>query len=361
MLSVKARLARVFEGCGADSLLLMNTLSPTSNFLYLTGMASGLFEFSPLVVTRHSETLLTYPLEYEIARRTHPAEMEVRKMGSQAEAYGQLAGMLKGKVVGVDCETLPKRHYDALRRHSKAKRFVDASECFARAREVKLEDEIALIRKANRISLGMLGGIEDHFREGMTELELAARVDYEMKERGAEGPSFQTIVCFGENAALPHHAPGQKRLERNTFVLIDCGARYRSYCSDTTRTFIFRPERGSRKFAQMEDMISTVARAQSEAMPLIRAGLPGKEAHLRAAQVIDTASGGRYNGMFIHSLGHSLGIDVHDLGPRLGPSVNRKLEENMVLSNEPGIYMPGFGGVRIEDDIVVTKRGGRLV
>ncbi len=363
MARILNRIRKAFMGTDVDAILLMNTLAPTSNFLYLTGMTSGLFEFSPLVVTRRREVLLTNPLEYEIARRQHPAEMEVRNMGAKkaSELFTELGEYLEGKRVGIDGESLPQKYYLLLKRYSKARAFVDVSGSFYAARAVKDDYEISMISRANHLVLKMMGEIQSYFKEGMTEKQLAAQVEYMMRAYGADGPSFPTIVCFGENAALPHHMPTAARLRRNSLVLIDCGAKYANYCSDVTRTFIFKPDAATAKHREMRQMLDTVKEAQGLAMGSIRAGLPGKSAHLVAAEYIDGACGGKYRGRFIHSLGHSLGIDVHDVGPRLGPSVTEKLQANMVVSDEPGIYVPGFGGVRIEDDVVVTKSGGRLI
>ena len=172
---------------------------------------------------------------------------------------------------------------------------------------------------------------------------------------------FPTIICFGANAAMPHHMPDDTKLGANEFVLIDCGSRYRNYCSDVTRTFIYKPDRKIAKYKKMLDMYNVVAQAQRIGMSEVMAGAQGKAAHLAAQDCIDKASKGVYKGTFIHSLGHPIGVEVHDVGVGLYPSEKDKLREGMVVSVEPGIYIPGFGGVRIEDDVLVTKKGMRVL
>lgn len=185
----------------------------------------------------------------------------------------------------------------------------------------------------------------------MTELQLAARFDFLQMGLGASSTSFNTIVCFGSNAAEPHHASGNRKLRKGDIVLIDAGGKFSNYCSDITRTFVF----GKKANPRQARMIGTVAKAQKLAIGMIRRGVNGKNVHFAAKAFIDSAERGIYKDRFIHSLGHSIGIDVHD-GLGLGPQDNI-LKAGMVVSVEPGIYVPGFGGARIEDDVLVTENG----
>ncbi len=193
----------------------------------------------------------------------------------------------------------------------------------------------------------------------MTEKEIAGRLEYLMMQKGADGTSFSSIVSFNENAALPHHMPSNKRLTPNSIVLIDMGARYKNYCSDITRTFMFRPDKSSSRYKRFAEMYGIVEGAQKLAASMIKEGIMGQKVHNAAADHINMAENGRYRGRFIHSLGHAIGIDVHDAGP--GLYGNEKLKAGMVVSNEPGIYVVGFGGVRIEDDVIVKKDGATVL
>lgn len=361
MHSVAARLEKVFEGTKAEVILLANTNLVDSNFLYMTGFTSGLFELSFLILKPKSEILITSQLEAEDARKGRPKEMKIVVANSAKQIIAALRKELKGKVVGINERFLPVYYYNMLRKEGKPRRFIGVSENFAKARAVKEPGEIENIRKASDIIKEALAEIPSYFKVGMTEKQLAARLDFIAMEHGASGPSFSTIVCFGENAADPHHRPNDTRLTKNSFVLIDCGAKYNNYSSDVTRTFIFEPDRGSAKFKRMQEILETVEMAQRLAMKKIGPDIAGSEAHNTAAEYIDSAHGGKYKGRFIHSLGHPVGIDVHDLGTRLFGTERGKLEPGMVVSNEPGIYIPGFGGVRIEDDVLVTKNGREVI
>ena len=136
---------------------------------------------------------------------------------------------------------------------------------------------------------------------GMTEKELAARLDYLMMERGADGLAFGTIVSFGKNAALPHHMPDSTRLKPNSFVLMDFGAKYRNYCADVTRTLIFKPDRKSKDYKRMAEMYGVVKKAQNIALKTIKPGVDASIPHIEAEKHIDEAAHGRYKGKFIQS------------------------------------------------------------
>ena len=167
-----------------------------------------------------------------------------------------------------------------------------------------------------------------------------------MMKLGAEETSFSSIVAFGENASMPHYSPGERKLRKNEFVLMDFGARYKRYCSDITRTVVY-----GKATDEMKEMYDVVLRAQTESMKLIKENVNGKDVDLAARKVIDES---KFKGRFIHSLGHGVGMDVHD-HPALASTYDFPLKENMVVTNEPGVYIPKVGGVRIEDDVIVKK------
>jgi Xaa-Pro dipeptidase len=350
----RQRLKRLFKGSGLDAIVIVNTGSADPNFHYLTQFTSGVFESNMLIALPDRMVLITDPLEYETAKAQERAGMEIVCISTSEQFKKVIRKNLAGKTIGFNGSFLPYASYLRLKKRSRARKLVDAKENLSTARLVKFPDEIEKIGKANRITKYALSVISSHFKIGMTENELAAKFDYIIRERGAEGNAFPTIVAFGANSALPHHSPDQTRLKPNSFVLIDCGARYMNYCADMTRTFIFKPDIKSAKYKKMSEMLGIVKLAQSSAEKKIAAGRKGSEAHLEAERVIDGAAKSIYKGTFIHALGHSLGIETHD-GPGLSPGNKEKLVENMVVTNEPGIYVPGFGGVRIEDDVVVKK------
>lgn len=216
-------------------------------------------------------------------------------------------------------------------------------------RAVKDADELALLTEAIRIADRAMESVGERLRPGMTERDVAWQMEVAMREMGAEAISFDTIVAAGPNGARPHHRPTDKRLEMGEGVVVDMGARYDGYCSDITRTFFLgRPD------AQFRKVYDIVLAAQETAEATARTGMTGQAVDGLARAVIAEAG---YGETFGHSLGHGIGIAVHEY-PRVGPTANAQtIEDGMVYSVEPGIYLTGWGGVRIED--LVVMEGGK--
>ena len=361
MMGITPRLKRIFDNTDVDKIVLINTTDKDSNFVYLTGLYVGPFESSILVLERKKALLITTVLEYDVAKKLCPKEIKVIAATSKERTMTLLKDQLRGKALGINGTFLPYNLYKRIKKIGKPKKMVDVSKALASARQIKEWPEIELIGIANNIVRKAFSKIEGYLSEGITEKSLAKEFDALMAKYGADAPSFPTIVCFGKNAAVPHHVPNSTKLERNSFVLIDAGARYMGYCSDVTRTFIFKPDKKSEKYRRMLGMYNTVKEAQALALKSIKPGTRCEVPYNKALVYINKAHNGIYKGRFIHGLGHQLGIEVHDVGPNLSPGYKEKIQENMVFSDEPGIYVEGFGGVRIEDDVLVTKNGGRFI
>jgi Xaa-Pro dipeptidase len=353
MHSMRARLARVFSKAKVKHILIINTDREDPNFLYLTGFKGGLFEGTVLLARRNSMTLFLGPLEYGIAKRQKPKEMKLVLLDKKGMLRQMLKKDLRGKKVGVNGYFVPYVTYKSFSSKIKAK-FVDVSEQMLQARLVKDESELRTMRRAVSVTKKALASGRSALKPGMTEREVAAVIDSTMLGLGAS-TAFTSIVAFDSNTALPHHSPGESRLKRNSIVLFDIGAKVDNYCADMTRTFMFRPDTGSEKYAKFMDMYSVVLEAQRIGLSKIKEGIPAGTSHVAAAKYIDSYKKGLYKGKFIHSLGHSIGIEVHDGGAGLYPGCKTKLKRNMVFSDEPGIYLEGFGGVRIEDDVLVGR------
>jgi Xaa-Pro aminopeptidase len=364
MRSVFNRIRKLFDNTEADVIFLMNMDERSSNFNYLTVFTGGVFERNVLIVTRRGLVLPVPSLEYEIAKEQRPKEMKVVLIENRKEIDGIMKAYMSSKVVGIDETSLPYVYYAAIKRITKPKRIIDVSMAFNAARSVKEPDEIRNIRIACRITKSAIAEARGKFRAGMTEKEAAALLDYTMMKKGADGTAFTTNVSFGRNSALPHHSPDNTKLTRNCIVLIDIGAKYNNYCSDITRTFMFRPDKSSAPYRRFSEMHGIVARTQAIANGRIGDGVSGGDVNAAATEYITTVMNGKYkNSSYasMHMLGHPIGLDVHDFGTAMGLGTKRKLKANMVVSNEPGIYIVGFGGVRIEDDIIVTKSGKIVV
>ena len=215
-------------------------------------------------------------------------------------------------------------------------------------RMVKSEKELNLLRKSTRLNEKVFQSVYNTIEPGMTEREIALALELTMREMGAEGPSFDTIVAFGTNAARPHAVPTDRELQAGDLVLIDMGLIYRGYCSDMTRTFV-----AGKPDPIFVDRLRLVRRAQLAGINAIRAGVSGFAVDRAARQVL--VDGG-YGDYFGHGLGHGVGIAVHE-EPRLSSSNRKQLQAGMVVTVEPGIYLPEWGGIRLENMVIVNEDG----
>lgn len=212
----------------------------------------------------------------------------------------------------------------------------------------KDEEELDAMRRAQEITDQAFRAILSFIRPGMTEREIAARLTYELLRRGGEKVSFDPIVAAGANGSRPHAVPGDQVVDTGMFITMDFGCKVDGYCSDMTRTVAL-----GHPTEEMERVYAAVLAAQRAGINAARAGVTGREVDGAARQVITEAGFGAY---FTHSFGHSLGIDIHE-SPNASPSENGELPAGAVISAEPGIYLPGRFGVRIED-VLILKEGG---
>lgn len=354
---MRDRVRRIFQRVpdGVDTIFLQNGAAQHVDmaFFHATDLVTGGgFERSVAVLHRDGGIDLLVPLlEETSARRASDATISTYQKVDDRRAWIQKALDGRGKV-GYNSPELVTSDFLALKDAAPAVELVDVAKPLADARAVKDRIELERIQTACRIVSEVADLAPSMLRDGMKEFELAAELCYQMQKRGASGPSFDTIVAFGEGSAEPHYAPGQVALGKGQFVLCDFGAWYHKYASDLTRTWIRGPAT-----KDMRAIYDTVLEAEKAAIAAVRPGVKGGDVHLAAERVIDA---GPWKGRFIHSVGHSLGLAVHD-GPALSPRYDWTLEEGMVVTIEPGIYVPGLGGVRIEDDVVVTKDGCRLL
>lgn len=228
----------------------------------------------------------------------------------------------------------------------------DAVDAF---RAVKTEDEIKKLAKAEQIGdeafAEVLSFIQKNWKDGLTEQRIALQLEYEMRLRGAEGTSFDTIAASGTNSSLPHAMPQTKCLEAGDFLTMDFGCRFEGYCSDMTRTIHI----GNHVDAEQKKVYDTVLKAQLSALAVIKPGMVCSHVDQCARDIIKEAG---YGDFFGHGLGHSVGLFIHE-EPRFSMKCDAVLEPGMVITVEPGIYLPGKFGVRIEDMIVVTEDGYR--
>lgn len=352
---MQKRIKQIFANAkGIDAIVIQNAVEPHIDltFFYITGLTNGLFESSTAIIKKDSFEIIIPWLEEESAKNCN-AKVNVYKSKDEREKL--LKEKLKGiKKIGVNSEELTYGSYLQLKKFSKAK-FVDVSDAIKKARLVKDEKEIELLRKACKIVSEVANEIPSLIKEGVKESEVASEINYLMNKKGASSPSFTTIPAFGKNSAEPHYTSALGKAKKGDFLLFDFGALYQRYCSDITRTFVLgkatKPQR---------EIYETVLNAQQIAFDKIKQGVKGATVHKQVEKFINSAYDGKFKGKFTHSTGHSIGLAVHD-GGVLHPRMDLTLKEGMVFTVEPGIYISGEGGVRIEDDIVVKKNGVEML
>ncbi|WP_416197507.1 MAG: Xaa-Pro aminopeptidase [Sporanaerobacter sp.] len=250
------------------------------------------------------------------------------------------------KRIGFEKEYMNFGMYESLRESISNIELVPTSYLVEEIRVVKDEEEIECIKRACDFADKAFEKILKIIKVGMTEMELALELEYYMRKAGAEGISFDTIFISGKKTSLPHGQPSDKKIENGDFITIDFGALYKGYHSDMTRTVVV----GKANEKQVE-IYNIVKAAQQRGLDVLRSGISGKEADTEVRKIM-----GEYNEYFGHGLGHGVGLELHEI-PFMGVNCDRVLEENSVVTVEPGIYIPDWGGVRIEDSVVVKKDG----
>ncbi|MBI2546898.1 MAG: aminopeptidase P family protein [Candidatus Aenigmarchaeota archaeon] len=351
---MNARIKNIFANANgsADAFIVTNGQYPNVdlNFFYASGIKSGTFEGCYVVGKNNGKGyLLTSELEETIARKE--TDLEILVFKSKEDRESQLKELLSNvNNLGINSSSLPFKQYSDISKLTKAK-LTDVSEAFSKTRSIKDNEEIKDLSKACEISARAGEELVNHIKSNITERELSRKLVELQFSNDATNLAFPPIVAFGENSAAPHHLPTDRKLGRNEFILIDFGAEFNRYASDTTRTFVF-----GKADKRMKEIYDTVLDAQLGAINMVKEGSNGKYIDKFARAKIDK----KFKGRFIHSLGHEVGLSVHD-GNRLGSQVDFILKKNMVVTVEPGVYIPSVGGVRIEDTVLVTKNKPKIL
>ena len=345
------RAQRLMENAdGFDAIVIANDGEPflDSAFWYVTEQKSGCFESSYAVVKKDGSMDVIVSILEEETARTGTGDVKVYHDRAELENYFKEA--LNGcSKVGFNTHSAS---YAAVMGIKKLTGFefeiADASEALASTYAVKDASEIEATRKACKISSKVAKEIPDYLSEGVSEKEVAARMDARMRELGGTGNAFDTIAAFGANASQPHYMPGDYRLRMHDVALFDFGTKFDRYCSDMTRTvFLGEPPDILRRAYEV------VLQAQQAGIDEYRAGAKANAADLAARRIIDESE---FKGKFIHSFGHGIGMDVHQ-PIHVSPRSEQVLSAGNIVSAEPGIYIPGVGGIRIEDTVLITEDG----
>lgn len=332
---------------GLDAMLLID---PKNRF-YVTGFQSSA---GAVVVTRDDAWLFTDSRYIEAAKQAAGGRYHVGQ-NDRAHSLGDLVKdvLASRNLTKLGGEEHSLSHEDYLS-YEKAVGLplIPAQQLIMDLRAAKSEEELVLMRKAQAITDAAFSEILNFLCPGVTEQAVAARLMYEMMRRGAQRMSFDPIVVTGARSSMPHGVPGETVLRNGDFVTMDFGCVYGGYCSDMTRTVAV-----GRTTEEMERVYDTVLRAQLAGIAAARAGVPGKDVDQAGRDVIEQAGYGAYFG---HGFGHSLGLDIHE-SPNASPSEQRAMPLGCVCSAEPGVYLPGKFGVRIEDVIVFRETGCEIL
>ena len=324
---------------------------PTS-IAYLTGVHANPYErLMALVVGRDRATLIVPAIELENAERVKP-DVDIDSWRDGEDPYRLVHGALhRFDRLGVEKDHLTIDIGEALRERVGATEMDDIGREIRRMRLIKSERELEKLAQAAAITDAVTDEIVDWLRAGKTELEVAVALGASIGARGGT-LAFESVVLSGSNSALPHGRPSGRRLEKGDLVLLDFGAAYEGYRADTTRVAVV-----GEPSARQREIHALVLAAHDAAIAAARAGTTTGAVDAAARGVIEAAGMGE---SFFHRTGHGLGLETHE-DPSLDPGSNTKLETGMVFTVEPGIYIPGWGGVRIEDDVVVEDDGCRLL
>jgi Xaa-Pro aminopeptidase len=326
----------------ASAKLDMLLVTHPADWYYLTGFSG---ESGALLVERSAATIITDGRFTTQVRGEAGFVRLVEQKGALMTFTGQFLRGRRKKRVGFDPQQLTVSQFQQLKKAAGSGIALTAAPgLVAGLRARKDPTEIARMRQAALLAGNVLSGAVRLLKPGVTENEIGAEIEYQMRKGGASGPAFESIVAFGERSALPHARPTAKRLKKNELVVLDLGAILAHYCSDITRTVYV-----GRAPARIKKWYTAVLEAQTAAVASVRAGAACGDVDAAARQVLARHRLDRY---FTHSTGHGLGLEVHE-DPRLARGQEARLEAGFVVTIEPGVYIPGVGGIRIEDDVAV--------
>lgn len=320
-------------------------VSDEKNICYLTNFQWG---EKLLILTDGDSILFVRPVNYEAAKSfAKNVAVELVRGGEKIEE--KILNIISGKgLKSIGFDKMNAIEYQKMKDRLKEAIIEPLGDILWSMRRIKDESELALIKRAAELTRRGMERALETIRPGVKEWEVASEAEYEMRRCGSSGLAFNTIVCSGPETAYPHGGLGEREIRDGDFVVVDVGARYRGYCADMTRTIIVG---GGTRI--QNHILKIVKEAQRLAISSIRDGVMAREVDNMARGFIAENGYGKY---FVHNLGHGIGLDVHE-PPTLGPLSEDRLLAGNVVTVEPGIYIPSFGGARIEDTILVGREG----
>ncbi len=350
-MDVTARLGRLRRKLVHTEALLV---SSATNIRYLTGFtgSAGLLFVLPGEVVLLTDGRYGIQATEQLAAAGVTAEVVVARPAEQAEQARDVVSGYALANLGLEAAHVSWARYRSfVADWFPGLELVPTVNLVEDLRRVKDAGELARLAAAATIADRALGRIRPQLADGPSEEAFGRTLDFEMRQLGASGPSFETIVASGPNAAMPHHRPGPRTIEAGEPVVLDFGARFDGYCSDMTRTVwvetVAQPD--------LRRAVDLVLASQAAGVAAVRAGVPAAEVDQACRQVIADAGWAEF---FVHGTGHGVGLDIHE-APSVAATSTDTLEAGYVVTVEPGVYLPGLGGVRIEDTVVVTEDGCR--
>jgi Xaa-Pro aminopeptidase len=314
------------------------------NIFYLTGFRGS----AGVALVGGSQSVLWVDPRYTLQATEQAAGVKVveAKGGLLKEAARWIRRM-RLRAIGYEDATLTCREFSRLEQAGGNKiRWIPSGGMVERLRAVKDDDEVDWIREAGKLTAEVFEEVRREIRPGARESDLAAEIEYRMKRKGAEGAAFETIVASGERSAWPHARPSSKLLKKNDLVIIDLGAILAGYAADMTRTvYLGKPSQ------QVLTLYNCVRKAQERAAEAAQEGRRTCDVDAAARNVLERRKLERY---FTHSTGHGVGLEIHE-DPRVGRGDKSRLQKGYVITIEPGVYLEGVGGIRIEDTVLVTS------
>jgi len=330
-----------------DALLITNPL----NLRYLTGFTGG---SGCLLIQPGGDAILSDPrFTIQIEEECPDLEAVIRPRNiSTSQTLAQLLGKNTG-TLGIEAESVTIAQQERLFQHLSHWESVPTKSIVEEFRQIKDRHELAQIRQAIDIAGRAFQYVREQLKPSMSEIDICNRLEHQMRLLGAEDRSFPSIIGAGARAALPHATPSKQTLLGQSHLLFDWGAVVNGYMSDLTRVLIFAPPSKSAQGKKLRTVYETVLTAQEAAIAAIKPGQTCEEIDKVARNIITKAGFGKHFG---HGLGHAIGLQVHE-NPRLAPGDQTVLKAGMILTVEPGIYLKDWGGVRIEDNVLITKTG----
>ena len=324
-------------------------ISSKDNIRYYSGF-TGTLAF--LLITEHKSIIVT-DSRYTVRAQEESPDYEIYQLKSGDNWIKNSTDQIKSKVIGFEGNFVSFNMLNQLKeRANKDLIWKDYSEQISKERVVKSKSEVEKIEAAISISDRAFNAVSKEIEVGMTEKEIAWEIEKEMRILGAESISFDTIVASGLNGSKPHHSPTNKQISNGEAITIDMGAKLNGYCSDLTRTiFIGKPDEKFKK------IYNIVLRSQLISIETAKDGMTGEEIDKISRDIISEEGFGEYFG---HSLGHGVGLEIHE-NPGVGPNSKNEITPGMVYTIEPGIYIDGWGGIRIEDMVLMTDNGNKLL